>query len=163
MNAATKPGEIMDSVADLHGRVTKLEGAFVVLERMDKKLDQIHDLTARITGIEQQHLNNSTAIERLFHTVERFDKDEEHRTDKLSLKIAEIDKEVANRVSWAKGAWFAASILWFLIQALIIAYMLSLESRQNRFEKHLDEVVEITRDSVIQKQSNKFGGLSLTE
>lgn len=133
-------GGIMQQLEDLGQRVTRLEGAFNVLERMEKRLEDIHDLTAKFATIEQQHLNNSTAIERLFHVVERSDRDEEHRSDKLQIRIAEIDKEVANRVSWAKGAWFAASILWAVIQALVVAYMLTLETRLTRSEKQLDRV-----------------------
>lgn len=142
MTTRTNEGEGVDvsrQIDDLRHRVTRLEGAFehvdTVLERMDKKLDDLTSITMRLTQIEERQLSNSSAAERAFTAIERAEND---RHD-LNHEIARVDKDATQKIAWIKGVFFACATLLTVIGAMGAAHILSLESRIAQTETHLRE------------------------
>jgi len=133
-------------IDDLRHRVTRLEGAFEhvdnILERMDKKLDDLTSIATRITQIEERQLANSSAADRAFTALERAEADRHKMTEEL----ARVDKEATQKIAWIKGVFFACATLLTVIGAMGAAHILSLESRIATTETHLHKPHSIDLD-----------------
>jgi len=69
----------------------------------------------------------------VFSEVEKAD---EHR-DEIAHEIARVDKDATQKIAWFRGVFFASATMLSIIAALAGAYMVSMEHRLEKVEKHL--------------------------
>lgn len=165
---------------DIESRITKIEASIAALTRIEKKLDDLSQLTTKIASIEERHHFQSSALERAFAAIEKnatqietlresiisreryststFSeiKDQhnkqlsdhvemfENAQNEIKSKMTDLETEVVSKVSWAKGAWFAASVLWVIIQ---IGMIWGLKTSIDTISETKNAVVELRIES----------------
>jgi hypothetical protein len=154
-----KIAEITTKLATIEERhqyqSTAIDRAFVAIEKNATQIDalreafSIHD---KYTATAVADLKEQTFKKIKYHIEELHVKHES-----MHQRVDTLGSEVISNVSWAKGAWFAASILWVIIQLGMIWGLKNAgdtisETKAAVIELRIENNTAIQHNSVIDRQ-----------
>lgn len=132
------PDQHLDTVRQLAEVKSGLSALVHSIEALSKRMDGVGTMSQEIVRLQEQHFDNSSAIKRLFERAEKRDETDDARMEAM-LGVKAMTERWVNR---GLGAWFIGSILFVVIQALVIDRVKSYESTQGN---HAETMVTIDR------------------
>lgn len=138
-----------------HYQTNAIERAFTAIEKNANQIDSLresfidHD---KYTATAVSDLKEQTFKKINYHI------DEIHiKNETTNSKLEKLENELISKISWAKGAWFAASILWVIIQigmiwALKVATDTISETNAAVIELRIENNRSLDREELIHDQ-----------
>jgi len=153
--------EKIDKIAELTAKLATIEEkhhyqsnaidrAFVAIEKNAIQIESLREALSNHDKFSASAIANIK--EQTFDKIDTHFDDFETKYDNMHTKVESLENDIISKVSWAKGAWFAASILWVIIQ---IGVIWALKSTTDVISETKEAVVELRIDNNANKQNYK--------
>jgi len=159
-------------MTDHEARIAKLEAAYLVLDRIEDKVDEISKLIAQVATIREKQDNQSGSLSRAFTEISEVREELEEYKDKSYNVHKETnaairderelreknEKTVSEFINKMKGAWMVFTVIIVLVQGVMSTALISGLKKFVEYDNRIS-IIEY-KEGLYKREQNKSSSLN---